>query len=201
MNNDPELATLESGAYRDSYSDGMVDAFVGLALLWIGIAWIWLPDIAGLAGVFPAIFVSPLLVARKRIVEARAGYVKWSPPRRRWEQRNLVVSLAAGVLLMLIGVAVFIVADRSESDTRVLGAIGPGLLAFLLALLALGLSALMNAARMILYAGVLAIGGFVAVWQDSSPGLPMVVAGGLITVIGLVMLIAFIRSNPKPELQ
>ncbi|MCP4249254.1 MAG: hypothetical protein GY778_19595, partial [bacterium] len=85
MTGTEDLDTLEHASYRATYSDGIIDLFVGASLLWIGAAWIWLPDLAGIAGIFPAVFVSSVLVVRKRFVEARTGYVKWSAPRRRWE--------------------------------------------------------------------------------------------------------------------
>ena len=42
-----DIRELEQAAYRTSYSDGIVDVFVGLSLVWIGVAWIWLDDLAG----------------------------------------------------------------------------------------------------------------------------------------------------------
>ena len=44
MDKQDTLQTLESGAYRRAYSDGIIDLFVGVSLCWIGAAWIWLPD-------------------------------------------------------------------------------------------------------------------------------------------------------------
>lgn len=193
------LDSLEQAAYRDAYSDGIIDLFVGASLLWIGTAWIWLPGIAGLAGVFPAIFVTAMLTGRKKFVEGRTGYVKWSPPRRRWERRNLVLLVAAGTALFGLGVAAFLVASSRSDDAEILGSIGPGLLAFLLALMAVGLGVMMATGRLFLYAGVLAIGGIVAVWQDTSPGWPMLAAGAVVAGTGSVMLLRYVRANPRTD--
>ena len=198
MPDGPNLDTLERSAYRASYTDGIIDLFVGLSLVWIGVAWIWLPDFAGLAGVLPAIFITPLLSARKQIVEKRAGYVKWSAPRRRWERRNLMAALLGGTALFLTGVGVFVAVNGSGS-IDFMDAIGPGLLAFLLALMAIVLAFLMDAPRMFAYAAALVVAGVGASAADANPGWPLLAAGAFVTVIGGVMLARFLNANPVVE--
>ncbi|MCP3973872.1 MAG: hypothetical protein GY720_05200 [bacterium] len=190
------LDTIERDAYRRSYSDGIIDTFVGVSLLWIGIAWIWLPDFAGLAGVFPAIFVTPLLAGRKKFVEQRAGYVRWSEPRRSWERRNLMALLVAGTLMFVVGVGLFLAVNRS-GDFSLFDSIGPGLLAFLLALMAVGMAFLLDAWRMLAYAAVLIIGGIVASVADANPGWPLLAAGTAIAAVGAVMIVRFVHSYPN----
>ena len=84
-----DLQNLEQPTCRGSYADGIIDVYIGISLFWIGVAWIWLPDIAGLAGVLPAIFIAPMLGGRSRFLEKRIGYLKRKEPRRQWEQRDL----------------------------------------------------------------------------------------------------------------
>lgn len=196
MTDKRDLEELERGAYRASYSDGIIDVFVGASLLWIGAIWIWVPDFGGLAGILPAVFVVPMLEARKRIVESRGGYVKWNAPRRRWERRNLAAIFTAGMALFLIGIATFLVVDQSSADSDVAGMLMPGLLAWLLALLAVGLGFLMGTWRMFAYAGVLAVGGVVTVWAEANPGWPLLAAGVVVGTTGIAMLVRFIRINP-----
>jgi hypothetical protein len=196
MADDRELQDLEREAYQDSYADGIIDLFVGVSLLWIGVAWIWLPDLAGLAGILPAIFVVPVLEGRKRFLEPRVGYVKWGATRRRWEQRNLVALLVVGVGFLLLGIAAYLLVSRSSADSDVASLLMPGLIALLLALLAIGLAFLMGTWRMLAYAGVLAVGGIVTAWADANPGWPLLAAGIVITVTGIAMLVRFIRDNP-----
>jgi hypothetical protein len=198
MTDHRDLEELERGAYRASYSDGIIDIFVGASLLWIGAIWIWVPDYGGLAGILPAVFIAPMLEARKRIVEARGGYVKWSSPRRSWERRNLAVVLTAGMALFLIGIATFVVVSQSSADSDAAAMLMPGLLAWLLALLAVGLGFLMGTWRMFLYAAVLAAGGVLAVWAEANPGWPLLGAGVVIGAVGIAMLVRFLRNNPKP---
>lgn len=201
MAGDQDLQNLERRTYRDFYSDGIIDIYVGISLLWIGVAWIWLPDMAGLAGVFPAIFIAPMLVGRKRFLEQRIGYVKWTEARRQWEHRNLVAALIAGTVFLLLGLGVFMLASDSAADRDVLGTVAPGLIAWLLAALAIGLAFLMSARRMLLYGAVLVAGGIWTAQADASPGWPLLVAGSLIATTGAAMLIGFVRRNPVMDEQ
>lgn len=187
-----ETKALEREAYRASYSDGIVDLYVGLSGIWIGIAWIWLPDIAGLAGVLPAIFLAPVLAARKRFIEPRVGYVQWGASRRRWEQRGLVAALLAGLALFIGGIAMFVLVEGG-ADINV----GPGILAWLLALLMAAVAfAMWPAWRAVLYASVLAVGGALAIAFDANPGWPILIGGIVATVTGLLMLRRFVDRYP-----
>ena len=196
MTSNQDLQNLERQTYRDSYSDGIIDIYVGISLLWMGVAWIWLPDSAGLAGVLPAIFITPMLAGRKRFLENRIGYVKWTKPRRQWEHRNLAGALIAGTAFLLLGVGVYLLASDSTADGDILSNVGPGLIAWLLAVVAIGLAFLMSARRMLAYAGVLIAGGIWTAQENASPGWPLLAAGTVITVTGIAMLITFVRNNP-----
>lgn len=188
---DPRVA--ERKAYQASWSDGIVDIFVGLSLLWIGFMWTWVNDLAGIAGVLPAIFVAPMMAGRKRFVEARVGYVQWRAPRREWERRNLLLLLGAGLALLLLGVATYVYASSDGTSSL---RIAPGIMAWLLALLAVGLAMLLDARRMLLYAFVLAASGTVVVLLEARPGWPMLACGAVATVVGTVMLRRFVRRYP-----
>ena len=188
-----DLAAMEQETYRAYWSDGIVDIYLGLSLLFIGAMWTWVNELAGLAGVLPAIFVAPVLAGRKRFVEARLGHVRWRPSRRVWERRNQLVLLAAGVGLFVLGVGVYlVVAANGTGGLR----IAPGILAWLLATLALGLAFLLDARRMLLYAAVLAVSGAVVVSLQAKPGWPMLACGVVATIVGLVMLRRFIERYP-----
>jgi hypothetical protein len=194
-----DVEALERGAYRATYSDGIIDIFVGISLMWVGAVWIWLPDLGGLAGIFPAVFIAVMLTARKRFLEARLGYVKWREPRRRWERRNLVALLGAGIALLVVGVAVFVVVRQGALDSDAPRPFAPGLMAWLLALLAMGLAFLMSSWRMLAYAGVLAAAGLITVWAEARPGWPLLVAGVVITATGIVMFARLVRRHPVME--
>ncbi len=194
-----ELEAIERDAYRASYSDGIIDIFVGLSLAVIGAIWIWAEDYGGLAGILPAVMVPTVIPLRKQIVEARGGYVKWSAPRRRWEQRNLLVVFGAGVATFLLGIAAFFMFESGGTARDLLTDIAPGMLAFILAVLALLIGAMMEQWRFAIYAAVLVAGGVLAVIDDANPGLPLLIAGVVVTVIGVVMLVRYLRANPRVD--
>jgi hypothetical protein len=183
---------MEREVYRAYWSDGIVDLYLGGSLLFMGAMWTWVDDLSGIAGIIPAILVTPMLAARTRFVQARLGYVEWRPGRRRWERRNLLLLLSAGVGLFLLAIAVYLFGTPPGGELQ----LAPGILAWLLALLALGLAVLLDARRMLLYATVLAVGGLIVVLQQAEPGWPMLACGALATTIGLAMLRRFAERYP-----
>ena len=193
------LEHLEERAYRETYSDGLIDIFVGLSLVWIGAAWIWLEDFAGLAGVLPAVFLTSMIALRKRFLEDRTGYVKFGKERRQWERRNLAAVLTGGVLMFLVGVAVFLAVTQTGSGTDWMAELVPGLLAWLLALGAVVLAFLFGVRRLFLYAGALTVAGAVTVWADANPGWPLLTSGVVMLAVGIVMTVRFVRRYPAAE--
>jgi hypothetical protein len=193
------LEEVERRAYQSSYSDGIIDIFVGVSLLVIGAIWIWAEDYGAFAGMLPAVLAPSLLPLRKRVVEARGGYVRWSERRRRSERRNLWGAVAAGVAVLLLSGAAYFVAAGSGGSRDVLADFGPGLLAFILALLSFIIGMLIEQGRFFGYAAVLAAGGVLAVIADSNPGWPMLGGGVVVSIVGLVMLARYLRDNPVAD--
>jgi len=187
------MEKLEREAYHSAYADGIIDLLVGVSLIWIGVAWLWFPDFAFFAGVVPAVMVTSVLAGRKRFVERRAGYVRWSQPRRKWERRNLVLVFLGGVVMFALGITAFVAFDDGGN---LFDSVGPAILAWLLALLAFGLSFLMDARRMAAYGAALLIGGAVAAAVETNPGWPLLAGGGFVAAVGAVMLRRYLHANP-----
>jgi hypothetical protein len=164
-----------------------------VSIAWIGAAWLWLPELAGLAGIIPAVGVAPMLMGRKALVESRAGHVEWSRTRRRRERRGLILGLTAGLVVFLLAVGTFLVVNDSGSD--VASAIAPGLMAWLLALFAIGLGMVTSVPRMIAYAGVLVAGGFITAASDGDPGWSLLLSGIVIAAAGAWVFVTFLRST------
>jgi hypothetical protein len=191
-----DLAELERTTYRQSYGDGIIDIFVGGSLLWIGAIWVWASDLGGLAGVFPAVMSLMLVPFRKQIIEPRGGFVRWGEPRRKWEQRNLIAMVGIGVAVLVLGVGVYVAVSDGSSTSDFAALISPGLIAFILAAMSIGIGLLIKHWRLFAYAAVLTVGGILTAAADGSPGWPLLPAGLLVTVSGSVLLIRFLRSNP-----
>ena len=193
------LDSYESRLYRRATSDGMIDLFFGVCLVFLGAAWVGLGRFPVLAVVLPAVFVPVAIPARSRFVELRLGYVKWSESRRTTEQHDRIGWLAVGALLFLVAAAVYVLVLRSAASIGVLEAIAPGIVAWLVAVLALGLAYVMRARRFAAYAVALAAAGAATAVQDANPGWALLVCGIAVAVTGLWMLIRFVRRNPIPR--
>lgn len=196
MENSSPLQDLEHRAYQRAYSDGLIDLFVGISLAWIGVAWIWLPDLAALAGIFPAVFAPVVIATRKSFVEDRAGYVRWSEPRRNREQRTLRLALLFGVVIFLCGVVAYFAFESSPTG-GVTDFVAPALLAWILAFVAIQLAYVLDAWRFLVYAVVLAVAGLVTAIESANPGAPLLAVGTVMTIAGTMMLVRFVISNPK----
>ncbi len=191
MTNQHDLKALEQEAFSNAYADGIFDLFLGVSLIWIGVAWLWLPDLAGMAGVFPAILIAPVIKMRKQLVEPRIGYVKWSDARESQERRTLTQMLAFGVLMLAVGVGVFFLTTQTDADTDVLATVVPALPAWLLGIGAALFGFVSGVGRALWYAAILGVAGGVTIWLDQGPGLGLFVSGVLITLIAVTMVISF----------
>ncbi len=194
-----DVQRLETDVYRSRFGDGSIEIFIGLSLIWIGVAWMFLPSIAGIAGVFPAVFVAPFVAWRQRFLEARVGYVRFGSERRKWERRNLFLMLLAGALMFVLGVSVYFLVASPESGGDTLAILSPGLIAFILAAMVVGIAVLTGAWRMLIFASVLVAGGVFAAVNDTNPGLPLIPAGAVAAAWGTTMLVRFTGKHPKAE--
>jgi hypothetical protein len=188
---------LEHDAYAAAYSDGILDTFFGLSILWIGAAWLWLPDFSALAGVLPAIFIAPVIALQKRVVSERLGHVVWSRTRRHRERTGTIALVALGVVALALGIGVFLAATQQASDTTLIETLIPGLPALLLALGAAAVALTTGIRRPFIYAAVLGVSGLVTILGDGDPGLDMFISGCVITIIGATMLATFLRRYPR----
>lgn len=196
MSNRLDIEAVEAAAYRSRFDDGLLDCYFGFALIWIGAWWILVEDLAGLAGIIPAVAVVPFVAARTRFLEERAGHVRFSERRRTSERRRLALFAALGVLVLVAALAGAIVA----ADGGVSGvgdAIGPGLIAGIIALPVLGIAAITGVWRFLVYGAVLLAGAVVAAATDANPGVPVLAAGIVGLVWGLVLVLRFVRSHPR----
>lgn len=191
-----DIAALERSTYRARWSDGLFDLYAGLSLLWIGVAWLWLEPIAGFAAVFPAALVAPFIAFRTHFIEDRAGYVRFSDDRRRWERRNLVGLLVGGAVMLVALVGFAVLASDGSGITDVFEAIGPGILAFLVAIPVAVIAVASMLPRLFGYVIVLVAGGLGAAALDTNPGVPLLIAGAVMAAVGTWLVVRFVRSHP-----
>ena len=194
--NNTNLEDLESAAYQDSYSDGLIDLFIGLGLASIGILWLWFEPVAGLAGVFAAAIGWAMVPIRRRIVEPRMGYVRWTAPRLKWERKQLRLLFGLGSVALLIGVGLVLAIVSGDADTSGDRNVVAGLPAVLLAVGAFVLAATSGFKRLWVYGAVLLSAAAVTILIEAGPGGSLLAAGAAVGVVGIVLLGRFLRAHP-----
>ncbi len=193
MAKDP-LSELESSTYFARFDDGLLDLFIGLSLLWIGSAWLWLESLAGFAGLLPAALAGVFAAWRGRFLTSRGGYVRFSEARRGWERRNLVVFLGIGTTVGAI--ILLLLALNRGSGGDVAQWLAPGLIALIIAVLVGLLAAVSRLPRLAWYTLLLVLGALGAAALDSNPGAPLLLAGLVMTGWAAVLVGRYLRAHP-----
>ena len=189
-----DLGAMEAQAYRSTFDDGLLDIFIALSLVGIGL--LWLTDLAGLGGIVPVLLIPFWPLLRRRITEPRIGQVTWAPRRQATERKGLFTLLLLGVLLLGAGITVFFYVRGSGGLDAVLRTWVPGLPAALVAL-GLGLGGLLFGLRRLGgYAGVLLVAAAITVFFRLDPVHGLALAGGAVLILGCRVLWQFLRSNP-----
>ena len=188
------IASLESQAYRASYSDGLVDIFIGAGMAVIGGLWAWAPSVAGIAGAIAAVIAWAMVPIRRRVVEPRVGYVTWTLPRVTWERRQskmLFWMLTASMLIGVGFVQASVLGDVSASDRS----LAAGLPAGLLAIGTFVVAATSGIRRLWGYGALLLAGAAVTVAIEAGPGGSLLTGGLAIVAVGIVLLVRFLSAH------
>lgn len=197
MTQGADLKQIERKAWTAYFHDGLTDVYGGFMLLALGLAMLtgqmsWLAlMVVGVAALW----------ARKRITYPRMGYVKFSPERRARTKRSRLIAFVGLGATLLLGLALFALLSLDSLPQGLEAWLAHYfLVAFAVMLgVVLALAAyLLGVARFYAYA-VLVFAAFAAgQWLDTSVGLPVTIAAGLILLCGLVLLVRFLRRYPRP---
>ena len=194
MTNPPELKELEQRKYKATHTDGVIDAFVGLSMVIIGVAWIVIPGVLSVVTAGVAISISPMLAWRRRFIEDRTGYVMFTEPRRLWERRIYTTAavLFGGFMLLARPLG-------SLQPEEIDWVVGPdSLVVWLVAAFALVLGGVTKLTRLFVYVLVLAAAGLVPVIITAeSFGWPLVMSGAVIGAVGSVLIRRFVTLHPR----
>ena len=200
MNESRSLTEIERRAYQTIWEDGLLDVFVGAAVVAMGVSWV--VGLAVWGALLPALLVPVWQVARKQIVEPRSGYVEFGPERKSREKRHLGVLLLLGVLTLLLGVGVFwMVRANPRGLDSLLPEVIPALPAVLLGLGGALTGLLLGIRRFLVYAGLLLVGGVVGAYFQAEPGWHFLVPGGVILIVGVGLLVSFLMKYPMAEVE
>ncbi|MEW5922433.1 MAG: hypothetical protein AB1746_00445 [Candidatus Zixiibacteriota bacterium] len=195
MNQQIDVKKLERKTYLQYHGDGLWDIF--LSMFFLAFAASMLTDVAYMMGVWPAIFIPSIIKIKKDFAEKRMGYVKFSPEREAKEKSGKIKMTMIFTLTVIMGLVAFW-AFMGEADwqltIRELKFIPFGFVLFI-SLAAAG--AFFEIWRFIWY-GVLVLATVVA-GHYMNTDLPFIFIfnGVIFLIIGLVMLIRFVRKYPR----
>jgi len=190
-----DLKQLEKQVYHSLWEDGLVDIFVGIAL--VGLGSFWLSTNAGYGAIFIPILIPFWSVARERITLPRLGQVTLSAERQVKEHRKLGGMIFLGVVVMAIGVAWFMVIRGGGPRPDWLAHSVAGLPAMLLAFGAMVTAFAIGQLRFFIYSAALAASGVVVVLLSLRPGWGFLPAGIVALLTGAVHFYRFLRKYPR----
>jgi hypothetical protein len=198
VTNPPELKELEQQKYKATHADGVIDAFVGLSMVIIGVAWIVIPSVLSGVTAGVAISISPMLAWRRRFIEARTGYVMFTEPRRLWERRIYTTAAVLFGAFMLLARPL-----GSLQPEEIDWVVGPdSLVVWVVAAFALVLGVATKLTRLFVYVLVLAAAGLVPVIITAeSFGWPLLISGAVLGAVGSVLIGRFVIFHPRIGIQ
>ncbi len=194
VTNPPELKELEQRNYKATHSDGVIDVFVGMSMVVIGVTWIVIPNVLSVVTAGVAISISPMLAWRRRFIEDRTGYVMFTEPRRLWERRIYTTAavLFGGFMLLARPLGSL---QPEDIDWMV----GPdSLVVWLVAAVLLLLGVQTKLTRLLVYSLVLTAAGTIPfVISTESFGWPLLISGAVIVAVGSALIRGFVIRHPR----
>jgi len=198
------LKEFERKAFRSTFQDGLWDILIGVIALnfamgtWLGNqGW---GDFWGPMTVLPInlLVYAGVWLGKKYITLPRVGRVKFSPARNR-KTRKLVAAIS--ILLALCVLAGLVILSV---NSNLPGSVLPAIIFAILCLAVFGLAATwLNVPRFWAYGALLAITYPIGhlmkqgtVWGVRSAFAPFFVTGPLIIIVGVALLLRFVRDYP-----
>lgn len=197
MSQSDELKKLSRKAYLSYHQDGLIDLLIGLGILGFGLMMLTGNFVFNMLAWMPILFYVPM---KNRITVPRFGYVQFSTERER--KAKLLLALLVGLLLFsfFIGLYVFAVYDAMPPLVEVLmGGDGMLLIGGLFALMMLSAALITRLDRLFVYAALTMLivpGGAVL---GIAPEIRVIFLGAVILLVGIILLIRFLRAYPLPE--
>jgi hypothetical protein len=184
------MKTIEAKAYASRLSSGLLEVFVGVGLVLLGLG--WLADLVAVTAVVPILLISLWSPVVRRVVVPRSGSARFAEGRRRRERRGLWTFLGVGVIVLAVALGIFVVGGRGLG----LGEVVAGLpLAILAVAAGLG-SVVFGLGRLGWFALALAAAGVATVLLGWDPGLGFIAAGVAFLVVGCVLLARYVAGHP-----
>jgi protein-S-isoprenylcysteine O-methyltransferase Ste14 len=191
------LNEIEKKTYLAYHGDGIWDIFFGLFFISIGFFMIF--DTVYLMGIIPATMLPAVLGAKKSFTLPRMGYVKFSPERQARIRRGIRILLILFTFTMLAGVGAFMAFTGDSEWQKAIRSLGLIPFGTVLALISGVIGILFGFRRFTVYAGVILVLFIAGHFANSDPPAYFILIGLIVLVVGIVMLIRFVRKYPKSK--
>jgi hypothetical protein len=187
-----DLKSVERKAYMSYHQDGLWDIFLGMVLLSWGVS--MGSAVSALEGVWIIVLFPLFLGAKRWVTFPRLGYAQF--PRVRKAITSMIVlfiitfMLGALIILLLVSGGASGLGEWLRNYVKIVfGTIVAGVLCVLAAI------HLIN--RLYFYAVLVLLAFAGAHWYEFHLKYSFLAVGGVITLLGLVMLIQFLRNYPR----
>lgn len=191
MDDNPQLRALERRAYRATVDDGLLDILLGGFLLVFGLSTD--VDVDFLPALFFVVAVNLWPRLRAWLVEPRIGHVRLHARRQSKIRRGKRVVV---VLLFLFVLALGTLVALEGSLREQMPEWRPMITALMLGVPIAVAGIVFEMRRLVVYAAILLLAAEVERAFGLAAGAGLNLAGGLVTVAGIVIFAVFIHRNP-----
>jgi len=191
MVEDINLKEIQRKVYMSFFQDGLWDIFLGLFILGWGLA--ILTEAVYLPGVYFVVIYFAIWGIKKWLTYPRIGYVRFSATSRRRITTRFVILLTVVLLLGVMAGVLWGIGTRPQWLVDYFPLIFNGMLAAIVCLAAYW--ARVN--RFYLHAALIFLGAVFHLWLGIRWEFGFIGAGSIIVLIGLGILIIFLRKYPK----
>jgi hypothetical protein len=194
MSQEQDFKKLQQKTYRSFHQDGLIDIIIGLAIIGFGLN-IAFDNAAFLfMGWLPIVFYVPM---KNRLTVPRIGYVKFHASNR------IVIGLVlAGLLVLLLGLFVFVISGPEIFSPEMqvwLRQYYMLPIAVITALCFSGAGLLTGITRLYAYALIFLLIFGVGNWLNLHPATYVLTTGVVIEIVGIWLMVRFLREHPLPE--
>ena len=193
-----DLKELERKAYTSYYNDGLLEVFLGVTILLMGLAIRF--DVTYLFGVIPVFAMTSWAGAKRTITVPRIGMVRFGPERQLRVKKEKLFFTIYFAITLIAGVVVFILFSRSiDTARRIFGSYPLAPIGAIGALALVFLGYWKQIRRLHLYALLVIAAIFGSPHLGIEPPHYMMGLGAVVLLIGLVLLSRFLAAHRKRE--
>jgi hypothetical protein len=191
MSQEQDFKKLQQKTYASFHQDGLIDMIIGWAIIGFGINMALDSSAFLFLGWLPIVFYVPI---KNRVTVPRIGYVKFT------SSNSLVLGIVLAVLLIfLLGIFILVLVGPNLIPAQISEWFREYYLLLFGSLLGLGFAVTALATginRFYAYAVMLVLIIAGGIWLNVPEGIYVIAAGLLIAVVGIILMVRFLRRYP-----